>query len=383
MKTTLNPSVLKWARQRAGLNEEDLAQKIGLSNQSRVQEWERTGEIEFGKLERVAQATHTPIGYLFLPQPPQERLPINDFRRLGSGPVPPITPDLLDVIYAAQRRQEWYREYLIENGAAPLQFVGALTISMNVESSAERMVSYFNIGPRLSIQAATWRENLAFHLDAVEESGVLVMRSGVVGNSNNRKLSVDDFRGFALADSYAPVVFINSTDSIAAQIFTLIHELVHICLGESAVSNLNNTYAGSQEIETFCNAVAAELLMPKSQVVARWNNADDPIFQIRRMATNYKVSTLVAARRVHDAGFITKEQFNSFFKSEVDRLKPRQGSGGNIYNSINSRVGGRIVSAIIASTMEGKTVYREAMRLLGIKSSKVIDSLAKKLGYSS
>src|ERR1700728_100216 len=102
MKTTLNPSVLKWARQRAGLNEEDLAQKIGLSNQSRVQEWERTGEIEFGKLERVAQATHTPIGYLFLPQPPQERLPINDFRRLGSGPVPPITPDLLDVIYAAQ-----------------------------------------------------------------------------------------------------------------------------------------------------------------------------------------------------------------------------------------------------------------------------------------
>jgi Zn-dependent peptidase ImmA (M78 family) len=384
MKTTLNPNVLKWARKRAALSEADLAQKIGLKEQSVVEKWERTGEIDFGKVEKLAHVTHTPIGYLFLPQPPQERLPIKDFRRVGTGPVPAITPDLLDVIYAAQRRQEWFRDYLIESGSEPLQFVGKINITTKIEDAAAQIIAIFKIGPNLSTQATSWQQNLSLHIDSLEDNGVLVMRSGVVGNSNTRKLSVNDFRGFALCDKYAPVIFINSTDSTAAQIFTLAHELVHIFIGESAVSNLQNTYAGNQDVERYCNAVAAEILVPKAHILQVWSGSNDPVSQIRRIAAKYKVSSLVAARRVHDAGFITKSQFDDFYKDELARLTPqRQSNGGNFYNTINARANGRIVQAVVSSTLEGKTLYGEAMNLLGIKSIKVIHALAKNFGYST
>src|SRR5689334_9964990 len=178
----LEPTVLQWARKRAGLNPAALALKvIGKGGTpERVREWERTGELTFRHAELIAEKTHTPVGYLFLQAPPIEKLPISDFRTVGDEPCP-VTQNLLDIIYEAQRRQEWYRNYLIESGGQPLSFVGKISIDTQVEQAAKDICDTFKIGPRLSTTSQDWKTNLLLHVEALEERGVLVMRSASLG----------------------------------------------------------------------------------------------------------------------------------------------------------------------------------------------------------
>lgn len=379
----LEPTVLQWARKRAGLDPAALALKvIGKGGTpEKVREWEKTGELSFRHAELIAEKTHTPVGYLFLQFPPVEKLPINDFRTIGDAPCP-VTQNLLDIIYEAQRRQEWYRNYLIESGGPPLSFVGKISIDTQVEQAAKDICDIFKIGPRLSTTSQDWKANLLLHVEALEERGVLVMRSGSLGPT--RKLSVEDFRGFALSDAYAPIIFINTSDSQGAQLFTLAHELVHICIGESAVSNLKSTYAPAHRVESFCNAVAAEMLLPIKELIAGWNEQANVNAQIQKFSARYKVSTLVVIRRAKDAGFLTQSSFNVRFRSEFKKLRAlNKGKKPTFYNTRNARVGNRMVRAIIGSTLEGKTLYRDAMHLLGLKSANTFHTFAKKIGYSS
>jgi Zn-dependent peptidase ImmA (M78 family) len=381
MKTiTLQAPVLRWARRRAGFNETALAARMGI-DAGTVTHWERTGEITLAKAELLASKTHTPVGYLFLRQPPHHALPIKDFRTIGDSGSP-VTINLLEIVYEAQRRQEWYREHLIEQGAEPLSFVGKLSINASPEDSAREICKTFKIGPSLSTLSSDWKANLILHVEALEEQGVLVMRSSVVGYT--RKLSVADFRGFALADKFAPVIFLNSADSQAAQLFTLAHELVHICIGESAVSNLNSTYAPAQRVESFCNAVAAEILLPLKELISGWVD-DDVNREIQKFSSRYKISTLVVLRRAKDAGFMSHSEFQSRYRKECARLRglaKKKKKQGNFYSTMNARVSSRIARAIIASTLEGATLYRDAMGLLGVKSANVINKIAQKLGYT-
>ena len=377
--TQLQPEVLKWARRRAGLTEAKLASKMEVSVNV-LREWERTGHITLAKAEKLAQKTHTAVGYLFLNDPPQTKLPINDFRTVDDPA--PVSSNLLEIIYEAQRRQEWYREHLIAAGSGPLVFVGKITIETPVERAAQEICETFEIGPRLSIVSEDWKANLLLHIEALEERGVLVMRGSNL--SSARKFSVEDFRGFALCDDYAPVVFINSADSRGAQLFTLAHELVHIWIGESAVSNLRNTYAPAQRIESFCNAVAAEMLLPLSALTDAWNANGDVDSQIQRFSARYKVSTLVVLRRAKDAGFITTSDFTARFRAEFARLRAlSRRPYGNWYSTMNARIGSRMARAIIGSALEGKTLYRDAMQLLGVKSMRVFQNFAQKMGFSA
>lgn len=194
---TLQPEVLRWARDRVGLSPEALAKKIPVSL-DRVTEWEETGKISIAQADKLAAKTYTPLGYLYLSEPPDESLPIRDFRTRGDGPPKRPSPDLLDTIYQMQRRQSWMRDDLIGGGADPLEFVGAYSLADSITEVASAMRDALGLHAGWAEDRPTWRDALSFLRNRLDEIGVLVVFNGVVGNSTRRKLDPNEFQGFAL-----------------------------------------------------------------------------------------------------------------------------------------------------------------------------------------
>ena len=229
-----------------------------------------------------------------------------------------------------------------------------------------------------------WTNALRYFIDQADDAGILVMLSGSVGSNQNRKLDPKEFRGFALADDLAPLVFINGADTKAAQIFTLAHELAHIWLGESSLSNVAPNSFPSHVTEKWCNQVAAELLVPSLSLHKNFREDADLSQELRRLARQYKVSTLVVLRRLHDLGALQQETFVEQYQVALSQLKPKTKSGGgNYYAMLKSRVGRRFGSALVASTLSGETPFTHALRYLGIRKISTLDTFAKTLreGY--
>ncbi|MGC4191783.1 MAG: ImmA/IrrE family metallo-endopeptidase [Thermomicrobiales bacterium] len=225
------PAMLAWARERSG-------KRDAIQNSfPKLHDWEAgTAQPTFRQLEDYARATYTPLGYFFLPDPPEIPLPIPDMRTVGSTPLSDPSPNLLDTIVLCMERQDWFRAHLLEQGADPLTFVGSLNQQMPVAKAADRIRSALDFEVATRAKAKTWEDALRLLIGNAEAIGILVMISGIVGSNTHRPLDPDEFRGFALADDYAPVIFINGADAKSAQNFTLVHELVHIWLGSSALT---------------------------------------------------------------------------------------------------------------------------------------------------
>jgi Zn-dependent peptidase ImmA (M78 family) len=209
------------------------------------------------------------------------------------------------------------------------------------------------------------------------------MVNGVVGNNNRRKLRPEEFRGFALADNLAPLVFINGADSKAAQMFTLAHELAHIWIGASALSDAGPASSPSVDVERWCNQVAAELLVPAA-VLLRELRTDVPLGEeVSRLARLFKVSSLVVLRRIHDAGGLGREHFLAAYRDELERIGAvDKGSGGDFYLTQAARVSKRFARALVVSTLEGRTLHTEAFRLLGLSKLATFHELGHSLGVA-
>lgn len=383
MKVALQPRILQWARDRAGLEVEALARKVG-TKPERVEAWEEAGELTYKQAEKLAKATHTPFGYLFLTEPPEDRLPIPDFRTVGSTAVRRASPDLLDVLHQCQRRQQWYREFLLEQGAPRLRFVGSASPGDNEVDVARAMRRQLGFHPAAA-DGTTLTDVIKEFVEAIEKLGVLVMKSGVVGNSTKRKLDPDEFRGFALVDEYAPLIFVNGADSRAAQLFTLAHELVHIWAGASAVSNLKASIPPDQRVERFCNAVAAEYLVPPELLLQAIGAAPAELGQlVQALRGRFKVSSLVILRRLRDIQHISHPQFDALYQQELEAFEEREGrqaGGGSYYLNQPNKVSRRFASALVASTLEGRTPYRDAFALLDMKKTKTFKEFARTLDF--
>lgn len=378
VKVNVKPQLLRWARERAEMDQAELARRIGVSVQ-KVAEWERTGQLTLGHIQRLAQKTYTPVGYLFLAEAPDEPLPVADFRMHSLGHPEQPSPELLDTLYLCQQRQGWYRDYLLSQGEAPLPFVGSASPSDAPDIVASRIRQALGLLPGQRAEFPTWSDALRDLFDKVEGIGILVMRNGVVGNNTHRKLDVTEFRGFALSDDLAPVIFVNVADSLSAQMFTLVHELGHLWRGESGVSDVDPE--SNVAPERFSNQVAAEVLVPMAEFRREWNRNEDARVETQRLARHFKVSTLALLIRAKEAGVVDARTFEALYEFESQHAqRPREGGGGDFYRTQRTRLGTRFASAVVVSALEGATPYKEAFELLGIRKSETFDEFARVLG---
>lgn len=388
LRVDVKPQLLRWARERSRLDSGMLAHRF-----PKLAQWENEqSRPTLKQLEEFARATHTPFGFLFLPEPPVEPSPIPDFRTIANRPVARPSPDLLDTIYLCQQRQEWYRDFAVSVGERPLPFAGYASRDSGIGATADeiRRILHFDLDERR--QCPTSTDALRRLMEQIDAAGVLVMVNGVVGSNTHRKLDPDEFRGFALADDLAPVIFVNGSDSKSGQMFTLAHELAHIWLGQSALTDAEPSTVpeGAQsegkedhirETEDWCNRVAAELLVPLTAFRNSLRAREDLPNALNRLAREYKVSTLVVLRRMYDAGALTRDAMWRAYAAELQRLREieRAGGGGDFYRTLGVRTGQRFARALVASTVGGETLYRDALHLLGFSRLSAFDELARRL----
>jgi Zn-dependent peptidase ImmA (M78 family) len=376
-RVTIKPELLRWACERAGYAVADLEHRF-----PQLSAWERK-EVQptLKQVEAFAKATYTPVGYLFLQEPPVEKVPIPDFRTIDNEHVGHPSPDLLDTIYVCQQRQEWYRDYARSTGEKPLPFVGSVSVRDDVAATAARIRTALGFDVNQRRRMPTWTEALRHFIEQADGMGILVMCNGVVHNNNHRHLDPKEFRGFAMADDLAPLVFINGADTKSAQMFTLAHELAHIWIGESAVSDSQPALVPEQAVERWCNRVAAELLVPLAILRSEYNVAAGWRVEAGRLARYFKVSTLVILCRIHDVGGLSRDEFCHAYDEELERLRAiPKGSGGNFYLTQAARVSKRFAAALVTSTLEGQTLYRDAFRMLGFSKVTTFHELGRSLG---
>jgi Zn-dependent peptidase ImmA (M78 family) len=250
-----------------------------------------------------------------------EDVPIPDFRTVRDRPIPvTASADLLDTVYVCQARQEWFRDNQFLNGEAPLTFVNTAILDDPPAEVAASMGTILDWTAKTRHRLSSWDAALTRLRESAEAAGVLVMISGIVGSNTHRKLDPDEFRGFALADPYAPVVFVNGADSKSAQVFTLAHELAHLWLGSTALSDVDPESTRRFDDERWCNQVAAELLVPMDEFVSMLDTAGGLRSQLQPLAEHFRVSTQVILGRVREAGALTWDGFMSELQIERERI---------------------------------------------------------------
>jgi len=383
IRAAVHPEMLRWARKRAGLEQRDLADRF-----VKLPDWERGKEQPTLKqADAFARKVHVPLSYLFLTNPPEEALPVPDFRTFGGHAVRRPSPNLLDTIYACEVRQDWYRDYARAEDMDSLSFVGSASTNMLPGAVAREMNKVLRFDLPARRECPNWSDALRMFARRADEAGILVMVSGVVGSNNSRCLDPAEFRGFAMCDPVAPLVFVNGKDTKAAQMFTLAHELAHLWLGASALSNLGaKPDTHFREEEVWCNAVAAEFLVPLESLHSCLR-PDEPLPDaLSRLARVFKVSTLVVLRRMLDAAQLTRREFDAAWTQENERLRQfpqaNGAGGGDFRRTTIARVGRRFARALISSTLEGDTLYRDAFRMLGIRKTETFDNLVREVGMA-
>jgi Zn-dependent peptidase ImmA (M78 family)/transcriptional regulator with XRE-family HTH domain len=377
-KAYINGHLIRWARERADMPAEELAKKMG-QKPERVADWETGKELPtFKQATKLANVTHVPFGYLFLKNPPADEVPLPDLRTVGTAPARPLDINAKDLIQDVLYKHAWFVEHLTEMGQTALPFAGSFSATAPAADVARSIRDTLKLDDAVRT-VNSWEAYLRQLIDLAETAGIWVMRTSIVGNNTHRPLGVGQFRGFAIADKIAPLVFINGRDALAAQIFTFAHELAHIWLGSTGISNVNigqRDYGTSRATEVACNRIAAEVITPANAFREAWSDAYSLLTNYDRLSHQFKVSQVVAARRALDLGLISDADFSAFYASEIKRWealkKNDEGSGGSFYNTLPIRNGARFTRAVVNRAMSGETLLRDAGALLNAQPSSIV-----------
>ena len=372
-RVAVSQPVLSWALQRSERTFEEALMKF-----PKLGDWmDGSSQPTLHDLEKFAAYTHTSLGALVMPEPPDETLPIADMRTHESAAIERPSGNLLDTINRYQQFQDWYHDYAREQGAEKLPFLGSASVQDAPRAVARRVRSLLHLDHVLATGTQQWRHDI---VAALEDVGVLVMMSGIVGNNTHRPLSTDEFRGFSLFDVLAPLIFVNlAGESYGAQNFTLVHEFAHLLAGHSALSGGNHLLGGTSE-EAWCNRVAALALLPDDALAAF--DAAQSVQDYRVAARRFGVSAEVALHRLYSARRIDEGHYRTVLdavRSDYGAEKMPSRKGGDFYNTLTTRLGRPLATAIVTSTLEGRMGFTEGFRMIGSYKREVFDELARRL----
>lgn len=382
----VTPALVAWARTRSRLPLEVLARRTG-TKAAQITAWEQgAAQPTFKQATKLADVTHVPLGYLFLSTPPAESSPIADLRTVRDADPLQDHPDFLDVVRDVQFKMDWYREYRLERGDEPLPFVGKFKDQRSVAAVVRDMRAVLGVGQMDRQTITTFEAYLRFLCERAEACGIWVMRSGVVKGNNARPLEVDLFRGFAISDPLVPLVFINARDAQAAQVFTLVHELAHLWVGVTGVSNPwaeSFRGGGRDNVEAFCNAVAAEFLVPRDAFVKAWDDRATLRENASRLKAEFRVSAVVIAVRARTLALVSEADFAAFLTAERRAWAQKRedsSGGGDYYRTARVRNGSAFFDVVIASAHAGRVLFRDAGRLLAISPKSVNEAHRRRAG---
>ena len=371
----MEPAVLEWAIKRSR-REEYLFSKY-----ARLGEW-LSGDVQptWKQLRAFAKDAYAGEGSMYLREPPIESTPIPDFRTVGDTVVDEISPNLRDTIYICQRRQDWYSRFAAANGHPHLDFVGTAESSDRAEEVAATIrekLGWTSEIRRNSEDLYAYRKSI---VGLAEDAGILVMVNGIVGDNTHRPLDWNEFRGLALHDEFAPLVFVNAVDALGAQIFTLGHEIAHIWRGQSGLSDSDSLPTSSNNDESWCNDVAVELVVPRVEFEATVDRRRPPLAQTRILSTEFKTSDRAILRRFLRMDMLGTNAYVTAYREQVSGAKSLN-SGGNYRHTKPLRVSRRFARALLSETFAMNTTYAEAFGLLEIKNGATFHNFARVMGF--
>lgn len=373
-EVNVNNNILTWAIIRAGYDVPTFAKKF-----PKILDWlEGQKKPTIKQLEEFSKKVYLPFGYLFLPQPPREEIPI-PFFRTNSNQANKISINVYDTILLLQQRQDWLKNYLQDNAFRRLPYVGKFRNSNDVNAIVADIRQTLQLPENWASKFKTWQEaqdHLVLH---IEDKGIITIFNGIVENNTHRPIPVDECRGFVLVDEYAPFIFVNNSDFKSAQMFTIVHELAHIWTGHSAGFDFGRLQPANDPIEILCDKVAAEFLVPEQEFNKVWNKMPDEFTDASRY---FKVSEIVIARRALDTGKITRPQFFDFYEEYSNReftKKESQGSGGDFYATTKKRISITFASHINQAVKSGNLLFRDAYKLTGLKGDTFQNFFSKHL----
>ena len=379
-KAFITPKVLKWARKSARMTEETAAAKVSVSVE-KLNEWESgTDQPTIKQAQTLAKAYKRPFALFFLPDIPNDFQPLQDFRKSGSKP---LTTSSIFIIREIQQKQAWISDTYAENDENKLPFVGRFTINDNPQVVAQDILKYLKINPlnyKSDNPIKEW-------IDAVEIHGIFVSRTSFI--HSRLKLNSEELQGFAIADPYAPFVFINSEDWNAPQLFTLLHELAHIWIAETGISNDIEPEVKNKEkldpIEIFCNEVAANALMPKDIVLNLGTQIYQNSKEVFKTAKQLGVSTFALIVRALNLGLISlpiyqklKKQaeinYAEFLEREAEKKakqKEKENAGGPNYFLLQLNRNSRLFTQTVLDAFRGGIIEPTlASSLLNVQTNK-------------
>ncbi|CAH0335303.1 hypothetical protein FVB9288_00938 [Flavobacterium sp. CECT 9288] len=358
----INKNIIEWAIVRNGNSIEEF-----YAQNPNVESWVKEDKNPTVKqLEDFTHKVHVPFGYMFLENPPIENIPLPFFRTGSVNETNKVSLNVFHTIQNILDRQNWLTEYLNELDFPNLNFIGKYNIDNNYKVIVNDIRNILKLELDWASKHNSWEQALDFLTNQIEEAGIIVTFNGIVGTNTRRVIDVNECRGFVLVNSKAPFLFINSADAKAAQMFTLIHELAHVWLGESAGFDNQNLIPANNPVEILCDKVAAEFLVPEIIFMNKWELIQD----FRILSRIFKVSQIVIARRALDLNLITKNNFLEFYNqymADFKFKKSNQGSGGNFYATARKRVSLRFASFVNNAVKENKLLYRDAYKLTNLK----------------